>query len=77
MGRVLVNTSLKVVERIGGFLLILLLYHPIFIVFVVIGGGAGSAAIRIQGSVLVDPDMGIVAPLHYGVVDRCWRRGFK
>lgn len=36
-----------------------------------------SIAIGIQGSVLVDSDMGIDAPLHYGVVNRCWRRGFK
>lgn len=40
------------------------------------GGGGDSIAIGIQGSVLVDPDMGIVAPLHYWVVDRCWRRGY-
>lgn len=41
------------------------------------GGGGDSIAIGVQGSVLVDSDMGIVAPLHYGVVDRCWSRGFK
>lgn len=63
------------------FLLIILpllhLHHRVFVVFVMMGGSGGdSIAIGIQGSVLVDSDMGIVAPLHYYVVDRCWRRGF-
>lgn len=40
-------------------------------------GGGDSIAIGKQGSVLVYSDMGIVAPLHNWVVDRCWRRGFK
>ena len=42
--------------------------------------GGGGVAIGIQGPVLVDFDMGIVAPFHDdGVVGWCWcwRRGFK
>lgn len=62
------------------FLLIILLHlhHRVFVVFVMMGGSGGgdSIAIGIQGPVLVDSDMGIVAPLHYCVVDRCWRRRF-
>lgn len=62
-------------------IILLLHHHRVFVVFVMMGGGGGgggnSIAIGIQGSVLVGSDMGIVAPLHYWVEDRCWRRGFK
>lgn len=55
-------------------LLLLLLLRRVLVM------GGGGVAIGIQGPVLVDFDMGIVAPFHDdGVVDWCWccRRGFK